>query len=169
MMEGVDMKKVLSAVSNFLEILTIICFLVLAALIFFQIGGRWLGIKGIGWTDEMISCFTTWMVFLGLAYMCERDGHIQITMLQDVLPAWAKSIMVIVIRVANVLCGIAMAYSGYIWTRSTATKITPSLQISYNIWYSSVWICSALFTVFAIAKLIETIVAMKAEKPSLPV
>ena len=158
------MKKILGAVCNFLEILTVVCFLVLAALIFFQISGRWLGLKNIGWTDEMISCFTTWMVFLGLAYMCERDGHIRITMLQDALPAWMKTALMIVVRLVNVACGVAMAYSGFIWTRSTATKITPTLQISYNIWYSSVWICSALFTVFALAKLIETVVAIRSKE-----
>ena len=160
------MKKALNVASNFLELLTIACFLALAALIFFQIGGRWLGLKGIGWTDEMVSCFTTWMVFLGLAYMCERDGHIRITMLQDVVPAWTRNAMMIVVRLANIVCGIAMTYSGFTWTRSTATKITPTLQIPYNIWYSSVWICGVIFTVFAIAKFIETIVAMTAKEPS---
>lgn len=162
------MKKALSVASDILEILTVVCFLILASLIFFQIGGRWVGLKGIGWTDEMISCFTTWMVFLGLAYMCERDGHIQITMLQDAMPGWTKHIMVIVVRLANIVCGIAMTYSGYTWTRSTATKMTPTLQVSYNIWYSSVWICGAIFTVFAVAKLVETIVSMTAKEPASP-
>ncbi len=158
------MKKVLRGVSNLLEILTIISFLVLASLIIFQIAGRWTGIKGIGWTDEMISCFTTWMVFLGLAYLCELDGHIQITMLQDVLPAWAKRTMMITVRLVNIGCGLAITYSGLSWTRSTATKITPSLQIHYNIWYNAVWICGAFFTLFALVKLFETIALLNPEK-----
>ncbi len=153
------MKKMLGAVCNILEIITIACFLILAALIFFQIAGRWTGLRSIGWTDEMISCFTTWMVFLGLAYMGQRDGHIQITMLQDVLPVWIRKVMVIAVRLATIACGVAMTYSGHIWTKSTATKITSNLQIHYNIWYNAVWICSAFFTVFAVVKLIETIVA----------
>lgn len=160
------MKKALSALSNVLELLTIACFLILAGLIFFQIGGRWLGIKGIGWTDEMISCFTTWMVFLGLAYMCERDGHIQITMLQETFSAPIRAVLVIAVRLVTVVCGVAMLYSGHIWTQSTATKITPTLQIHYNLWYSSVWICSALFTLFALAKLFETIVSLSGKKKS---
>ncbi len=157
------MKKALNSLSRVLELLTIACFLVLAALIFFQIGGRWIGLKGIGWTDEIISCFTTWMVFLGIAYMCERDGHIQITMLQDAVPAWMKKAMRIVIRIACIACGLAMTYSGCVWTRSTATKITPTLQISYNIWYNSVWICGAVFTLFAVAKLFESIASPEAK------
>ncbi|MCL2001583.1 MAG: TRAP transporter small permease [Planctomycetes bacterium] len=158
------MKKALGAASNIMEILTVACFLILAALVFLQIGGRWFGIRNIGWTEEMVSCFTTWMVFLGLAYLCERDGHIKITMLQDALPAWMKTIMMLVARSASILCGIAMTYSGYIWARSNATKITPSLQISYNIWYRAIWVCGIIFTVFALVKLFETMVSSTSKK-----
>lgn len=164
MMEGLIVKKVLDAVSNVMEILTIVCFLILAGLVFFQISGRWVDLKGIGWTDEMISCFTTWMVFLGIAYMCQRDGHIQITMLQDVLPRWLKTFLVVLIRLLNVACGVAITYSGLVWTKSTATKLTSFLQISFNLWYNAVWICGGIFTLFAVAKLLETIVSLSPKK-----
>jgi len=81
-------------------------------------------------------------------------------MLQDVVPNWIKSIMVVIVRVANVLCGAAVLYSGIIWTKSTATKLTPGLQIHYNIWYNAIWVCSILFTVFAVVKLIETVIVL---------
>ena len=37
------------------------------------------------------------------------------------------------------------------------SKVTSVLQICYNLWYTSIWICSVLFTLFAPAKLPETI------------
>jgi len=154
------MKKIMKMTSSILEVLTVLCFLTLAGLVFLQIGGRWAGLHNLGWTDEIVSCFTTWMVFIGYAYMCERDEHICITMLQDVVPNWIKSIMVVIVRVANVLCGVAVLYSGIIWTKSTATKLTPGLQIHYNIWYNAIWVCSILFTVFAVVKLIETVIVL---------
>lgn len=166
MMEGAKVKKVLGAISNIMEILTIVCFLVLAFLVFFQISGRWVDLKDIGWTDEMVSCFTTWMVFMGVAYMCERDGHIQITMLQDVLPRWMKTFLVVLIRLLNIACGVAITYSGLVWTKSTATKLTSFLQISFNIWYNAVWICGGIFTLFAVAKLLESLASLNAEKKS---
>lgn len=154
------MKKVTKISCELLEDLAVICFIILIGLIFLQIGGRWVGLHNLGWTDEIISCFTTWMVYIGYAYMCGRDEHICITMLQDAVPNWVKNIMVLIVRVVNILCGIVILYGGIMWTKSTATKLTPNLQINYNLWYNAIWICSIIFTVLAAIKLIETILSL---------
>ena len=158
------MKKIARKFSSLLEVLTVLCFLTLAALVFLQIGGRWFRLNNLGWTDEIISCFTSWMVYIGYAYMCERDEHVCITMAQDAVPAWMGTIMRLLVRVMNVLCGIAILYGGIKWTQSTASKLTPNLQIHYNIWYSAIWICSIVFTIFAALKLIEAVTALFSAK-----
>ena len=154
------MKKISKLAYDFLEVLAVLCFLILSGLVFLQIGGRWGGLNNLGWTDEIISCFTGWMVYLGYAYMCGRDEHICITMLQDAVPRWLKTILVLIVRVMNILCGAAILYGGLKWTESTATKLTPNLQINYNLWYNAIWICSIIFIIFAAIKLIETIIAL---------
>lgn len=158
------MKKVLHTVSKVLEALTIFCFLALAGITFLNLFGSWTGSTTLGWTEEIISCLTTWMVFLGYAYLCEQDKHVAVTILHDFVPAISGKIMMIVVRVANILTGIALTYGGWTWVRSNETKITSVLQIQYRYWYSAIYICSLLFTIFAIAKLVEEIIDFSQSK-----
>lgn len=154
------MRKALSILSKILEVLTVLCFLILAGITFLNIGGSWVGATNLGWTEEIISCFTTWMVFLGYAYLCERDQHVCVTILHDVAPEGVKNIMLLVIRVANILAGVVLVYGGWIWVRSNATKITSVLQLQYRYWYSAIYICSILFILFALEKLAEQVVVL---------
>jgi len=153
------MKKILHAVSAALEVLTVICFLILGAITLLNIAGSWTGATNLGWTEEMISCFTTWMVFLGYSYLCERDQHVCVTILHDVAPPAVTKVMMLLVRIANILAGVALFYGGWIWVRSNASKITSVLQIQYRYWYCAIYVCSILFTIFALEKLVEEIVS----------
>lgn len=159
-----SVKKVLHICSNVLEAATIICFLALAGITFLNIGGSWAGSTTLGWTEEIISCLTTWMVFLGYAYLCERDQHVAVTILHDSVSDTVKKILWIVIRIANIAAGVALIYGGYLWVQSNYNKITSVLQFPYRYMYSAIYISSIIFTVFALEKLIEQIVTLK-DKP----
>lgn len=153
------MKKILHSISAVLEVLTILCFLVLGGITILNIVGSWTGATNLGWTEEIISCFTTWMVFLGYCYLCERDQHVCVTILHDEVPRAVGKAMMLVVRAANILAGSALFYGGWIWVRSNAEKITSVLQIQYRYWYCAIYVCSILFTIFALEKLVEEIVS----------
>ncbi|MBP7072594.1 MAG: TRAP transporter small permease [Clostridia bacterium] len=148
--------KYLNKFSKFLEYLTVITFLILVSLIIFQMSGRYLGLTGIGWTDEMVSCATTWMVFLGTSYLTERGGHISVSLLEDSLHGFKKNLLNTFIQIVNIICGIGLSYSGYVWSMSTANKLTNNLQIRYNIWFIAVCVFGVLFTFFSIFKLSDS-------------
>jgi TRAP-type C4-dicarboxylate transport system permease small subunit len=147
--------KFLSRFSKILEYLTIITFLILVMLIIFQMSGRYLGLTRIGWTDELVSCATTWMVFLGTSYLTERGGHISVTLLSDSLHGLRKNLLNMFIQIVNIICGIGLLYSGFVWSLSTASKTTNNLQIKYNIWFIAIFVFGVLFTFFTIFKLID--------------
>ncbi len=153
------MKKALHKLAQLIEILTIICFVILGCLTLINIGGRWAGVN-LGWTDEIISCFTTWMVFLGYSYLCEYDQHVCVTILHDYIPSGAKKVLDVVVRIINIICGIALTYSGYAWLSKNLNKVTAVLQIQYKYWYCAIAVCSAVFTLFAVAKLVEQILLL---------
>ena len=155
------MKKVFHICANILEALTILCFIVLAGITFLNIGGSWAGSTTLGWTEEIISCFTTWMVYLGYAYLCERDEHVAVTILHDSVPEGVKKIMWIIIRIANICAGVALVYGGWTWVQSNANKITSVLQFPYKYMYSAIYVSSILFTIFAAEKLVEQILGLK--------
>ena len=153
------MKKALHVLAQMIEILTVICFVVLGCLTLYNVISRWLG-GSTGWTDEIISCFTTWMVFLGYSYLCEFDQHVCVTILHDYITPGIKKIFDVIIRIVNVVCGMALTYSGYAWLTKNLNKVTPVLQLQYKYWYCAIAICSALFTLFALAKLVEQILLL---------
>ncbi len=147
--------KHLNRLSRALEILTAILFIFLIIIILIKIFGRFLGISGTGWTDEIISCFTTWMVFMGISYLTERGEHISVSLLEDSLGGIKKDFLKVIIRFINILCGFGVIFSGYFWSLSTIGKRTPYLQIYYNLWYVAVFIFGIFFTLFSIFKLID--------------
>ena len=151
------MKRVFHTISVILEVVTILCFLALAGITFLNIGGSWASSTTLGWTEEVISCLTTWMVFLGYAYLCERGQHVAVTILHDAISPGAKRVIELIISIVNILAGIALVYGGWGWVQSNATKITSVLQIQYKYWYSAIYVCSALFTLFSLEKLAEQI------------
>ena len=153
------MKKAMHVLAQIIEMLTVICFVILGVLTFINLGSAWVGVNTV-WTDELISCFTTWMVFLGYSYLCEFDQHVSVTILHDYIPAGLKNVFDVIIRLVNIVCGIALTYSGYMWLTKNITKVTAVLQIEYKYWYCSIAVCSAVFTLFALAKLVEQIMLL---------
>ena len=149
--------KFLSRFSKVLEYFTVICFIILVILIIFQMSGRYLGLTRIGWTDEMVSCTTTWMVFMGTSYLTERGGHISVTLLSDSLQGFKKNLLNTFIQIVNIICGIGLSYSGFVWSLSTANKTTNNLQIKYNIWFIAIFLFGVLFTLFSIFKFADSL------------
>lgn len=144
--------KYLNRISKILELLTVIIFIILVLVILMQMISRYLSISKTGWTDEIISFATTWMVFLGTSYLVQRGEHISVTLLEDSLSGFRKNLLRVIIHISNILCGIGLLYSGYVWVLNTANKKTPYLQISYNLWYSAIFVFGVFFTLFSIFK-----------------
>ncbi len=152
--------KMLGRLSKTLEILSAAGLIVLFALIYLQMAGRYLGLSKLGWTDELVSCTTTWMVFLGTSYLTERGGHISINLFADSQHGIRKKLLLMLIQMINIVCGTAIIYSGYIWIGQTANKVTPYLQIEYNIWYAAILVFGILSTFFSVFKLIDAAAAL---------
>ncbi|HOE56038.1 MAG TPA: TRAP transporter small permease subunit [Bacillota bacterium] len=152
--------KYLNKFSKLLELFTVISFITLVIVILIQMASRYFKLTGTGWTDEIISCTTAWMVFLGTSYLAERGGHVSVSLLEDSLHGYKKSILRIVIQLVNVISGVILSYSGFIWSLSTANKRTQYLQIRYNIWYSAIFVFGILFAFFSIFKLLESFIVL---------
>lgn len=141
--------KMLKRLASLLERLTILSFLIIFVLVIIQMSGRFLRIS-IGWTDELISCFTTWLAMLGATYLAHSSEHVRIGLLTEKLGGLAKKLVLLAIEVLNTLCGVAFTYSGWIWVVSSMGKKTVYLQIHYNLWYISFMVFGVLFTLFSL-------------------
>lgn len=154
------LKKSLEKFGKILELATSIAFIFLMLVVILQMIGRWFKMTGIGWTDEMVSCGTTWMVLLGCSYLAERGGHVRVDIFTEKLGGMFKKILEIVIQLLNLACGGFILYSGYLWLKNTVGKITPILQIQYSIWYSAILVFGILFTLFSLYKFCMAVQAL---------
>jgi TRAP-type transport system small permease protein len=161
------MKKISEKFSQILEALSVFCFIILFLLVVLQMLGRYLGIKNIGWTDELVSCFTTYMAFLGASYLAQRKSHVCVDLLSTSLKGIAAKTLNVVVEVINVVCGGGIAYSGLLWVKNTVGKKTPILQIQYNIWYVAIFIFGVLFTIFSLVNLFAEIKKLSEKDTSL--
>ncbi len=165
------LNKLLEKGSKVIEALAITSFLILFLLVLLQMLGRYLGLNGIGWTDEMISCFTTWMAALGMSYLAQRKWHVQVTILLEATKGVLNRLLRILIEGINVACGLAIAYSGRLWLANSAGKITAILQVQYVWWYSAILVFGCTFAFFSFFHLLASIVGLfqtkSAESPEI--
>ena len=156
-MEKVEKKaSIAHMVSLVLETVTIICFIVVLCMVLLQIISRIFHVATTSWTDEVLQFFMMYLVFIGSAFLVERNAHVQVNMLPAMFKGITRKIWDVVIHVLIIAASIGILYGGLFWVRDTI-RFTPYLQIPYKYYHVVVPISAVLFVFFSVCHLVEII------------
>jgi len=99
------MKKLLRLIDDhFEEVICVILFIWVIALIFFQVVDRYaLPFVSVPWTEEIARYSSIWMIFLGASACVRYGSHLQMDVLKHYLPKTGKHVQSFAVNAACIV------------------------------------------------------------------
>lgn len=94
--------------------------------------------NALSWSEELARYLLVWSSIIGSACVYRRAGHINVSVIQDLLPAKGRKIMKIIV---HVLCGIffgMMIYFGFIYMTKMFNQLSPAMRLPMSIMYAAI-------------------------------
>lgn len=94
--------------------------------------------EALSWSEELARYLLVWSSIIGAACVYRRAGHINVSIIQDLLPSKGKMIMQIIV---HILCGVffaLMIYFGFIYMGKMANQLSPAMRLPMSIMYASI-------------------------------
>ncbi|RTE95030.1 TRAP transporter small permease [Bradyrhizobium sp. LVM 105] len=124
--------------------------LVIVAIVFYQVFGRYVLNSSPTWTENLALVLILYVTLIGAAVGVRDAGHIGMDSLLVMLPDHAREKIEIVIHVLVAVFGIAMAYNGWILGSSVGTVKIPNLGLPEVIRYVPLIASGLLIVSFSI-------------------
>ncbi|NYZ16609.1 TRAP transporter small permease [Azospirillum sp. RWY-5-1] len=128
--------------------------LVLVAVVFYQVFGRYVMNSSPTWTENLAIVLVLYVTLIGAAVGVRDAGHISLESLMVLLPEKARRRLEILIYAAVGLFGVAMAYNGWILGSSVAHYLLPNLHISEAVRYVPLVLSGILIASFSVEHII---------------
>lgn len=130
--------------------------IVLLALLFLQIAGRYLKIQALAPHDEVITLFTVWFVFISSALLVREREHIRVEFLEQVLHQ-KRGLR----RFADLMVELLVLVFVVFYLRSAVTvaafstmKVSQVLRWSEVVWYSSIVASAGLMILYSVRRVV---------------
>ena len=124
--------------------------LVIVAIVFYQVFGRYVLNSSPTWTENLALVLILYVTLIGAAVGVRDAGHIGMDSLLVMLPDNVREKIEIVIHVLVAVFGIAMAYNGWILGASVGTVKIPNLGLPEVIRYVPLIASGILIVSFSI-------------------
>lgn len=138
--------------------------LVIVAIVFYQVFGRYVLNSSPTWTENLALVLILYVTLIGAAVGVRDAGHIGMDSLLVMLPDNLREKIEIVIHVLVAVFGIAMAYNGWILGASVGTVKIPNLGLPEVIRYVPLIASGILIVSFSI----EHIMALRRGEEVVP-
>ena len=151
---------------HFEEILLVILFATMVAVIFLQIIMRYVLNNSLTWSEELGRFIFQWLTWIGISLGARLGQHIKISILTDRLPrkiAHASNVISDLIVIA--ICVITVYYGVEIAKLFVGTKFT-TIKISLAWGYSALVVGCTLMTVRSLISIKKSIVNIIRNEPS---
>jgi TRAP-type C4-dicarboxylate transport system permease small subunit len=112
-------------------------FIVMTVLYFIQIAARYLFNTGISWSEELVVFLMVWLTYLGATVLAKEDGHISMTILEDVFPASKKFLNFLKYVAMIVYCALVSWFSVSA-LQVAKLQVSTAMQIPMNIIYLAI-------------------------------
>lgn len=128
--------------------------LVIVAIVFYQVFGRYVLNSSPTWTENLALVLILYVTLIGAAVGVRDAGHIGMDSLLVMLPDHAREKIEIVIHVLVAIFGVAMVYNGWILGASVGTVKIPNLGLPEVIRYVPLIASGVLIVSFSIEHII---------------
>lgn len=126
--------KLLDIIDRLIQKIVAASFIIMTALYFIQIVARYVFNTGISWSEELVVYLMVWLTYLGATILAKDDGHISMTILQDLFPSSKKYLSLVKYLVLIIYCG----FVGWFSRNALAVahmQVSTAMQIPMNIIY----------------------------------
>lgn len=158
--------KSINKVSDFVD--KISCFLVIllmAGMVFFttiQIIAR-VFFEAISWSEEITRYLLVWATFIGAGCVYKRNGHINVTFVQDALKGNTKKIIQVLVHIICIAFFAIATYYGIKYLGRQGAQRSPALGIKMNTMYLSIPVGCSIMFLHAVNSIME-LISKKEEK-----
>jgi len=124
------MERLLTRIDWLLDKVTLALLTLLTLVVGLQVFSRYVLNHSLFWSEELARYMFIWLVFLAGAMVLRQDRHIQVTVFVDMLPAAARSGIlilgdVLMLGFALTVCVEGIRLSSMVWTVPTAAMEIP--------------------------------------------
>ncbi|WP_207100232.1 TRAP transporter small permease [Paracoccus shandongensis] len=104
---------------HFEEAAIVLLMAAMSLLIGLQIFMRYVMGASLSWSEELARYFFIWATYLGIALAVQRDAHIRVTMLTDLLPAGGRAAARILAHLIFAAFALYVMYQGWFMVEKT--------------------------------------------------
>ncbi len=148
-------EAMLAAVRTFL----IGLFLMLVAVVFFQVIARYVFDAPPFWTEELARFTLIWITFVGAGLVHQRGEHIAVNSFRDTLPRRPRALLDILISLLVLAVLIVFAKAG-LSIVAVGTQTAPALGISMRYVYGALLVGTALMILVTVTQLVVRLSAL---------
>ncbi|MBR0959941.1 TRAP transporter small permease [Bradyrhizobium japonicum] len=131
--------------------------LVIVAIVFYQVFGRYVLNSSPTWTENLALVLILYVTLIGAAVGVRDAGHIGMDSLLVMLPDHLREKIEIAIHILVAVFGIAMAYNGWILGASVGTVKIPNLGLPEVIRYVPLIASGILIVSFSVEHIIALV------------
>lgn len=146
------LNRVLGKVAKALETVMIASLIVMVVVMFMQVVLRYVFATGFAWTEELSRFLMIYMIFIGSAVLASQDGHISVTILDDLLKGIPRKILKLVQYILCLVYSALVAKIGYATLAIVGKQKTPNMQITMDWIYAVIPVSMALMFIYLLVK-----------------
>ena len=134
------MRKILSIIDNFEEILITILLPLMCVLVFMATFFRYTQLVAVPWAEELARYILVWIIFLGIGTAAKKNAHFSVQILDEISPSFFKKVLYIVrILVVTAFCLIIVYLAfGILKAQMRMGQTSPALGIPIWMAYLSI-------------------------------
>lgn len=154
-------KSPVSIYNHLEEIILVILFAAMVAVIFMQVIMRYLFENSLSWSEEAGRLIFEWLTWIGMSLGARMGQHIKITLLTDKLPLkLAHALNIISEMIIVIICTLTILY-GYELSKLFIGARFTTLQISLAWGYASVIAGCGLMAIRSCAAILRSVKSLK--------
>lgn len=131
--------KSLNKISGFLDkacgYFLILCFFIMTITYFGQIVLRYVFETGIHWTEELTRYTNIALVMVGAAVMAGANSHINVSVLEDLVPKSAKKWVLLIQQILTIFFFGSAIFIGFDMMKLAGTQLSTNMRIPMKLVY----------------------------------
>lgn len=124
--------------------------------------------EALTWSEELCRYLLVWSTFVGASCVYKHAGHINITIVQDLLPPKARKILKLLVQVVCGIFFVMMIYYGFIYVGKQGAQLSPAMRIPMSFMYAAIPVGGILMGWHAVDAILQLLFT-KEEKAVAPI
>ena len=155
------MKRLLDGVNRAVEYVVSLMLLVMVIVVFLQVIFRFVLHSSLPWSEELSRYILVWISFLGASIGVRRGAHIGVEVVTNLLPYGLKKGVSLLATLCAAAFFVLMVVYGYKILSIVSGQLSPAMEISMAIPYSSIFVGGILMFLYSIDTAITIVAGRK--------